>query len=111
MLQVAAQDIEPLGLVLESECARMSSMTSRERIKMWNRVSGPKGFDTDSTLPYRERLIVCYFHEGRMGIGEAYVDDGVWYWWDNTQTNCKVKINESYELNLWTIFPHDMMGA
>lgn len=72
---------------------------------MWNRVEGEKGFDTDAVLPFRERLIVCYFHEGKKGIGEAYVHDGVWYWWDLTDTNCKVKVQESYTLILWTLFP------
>lgn len=71
----------------------------------WNRVEGPKGFDSDSILPFRERLIVCYLHEGSKGIGEAYIDNGIWYWWDNTNTNSKVEIQKTYNLILWTLFP------
>lgn len=66
----------------------------------WNRVEGPKGFDSDSILPFRERLIVCYIREGIKGIGEAYIDGGIWYWWDNG-----IEIQKTYNLVLWTLFP------
>jgi hypothetical protein len=76
---------------------------------MWNRIEGPKGFDTDAVLPFRERLIVWYFRIGEAygtyGIGEAYVDNGIWYWWDSNNTNCKAKIQENYQLILWTLSP------
>ena len=78
---------------------------------MWNRIIGPKGFDTDVTLPYRERLIVCYVHEGRTGVGEAYVDNGIWYWWDNTLTNAKVEVLHDYQLIAWTLFPHELVKS
>ena len=86
---------------------------------MWNRVEGPKGFDTDAALPYRERLIIAYVYtetkslakviRTNKGIGEAYVDGGEWYWWDNTGTNCKVKVQPSYKIKAWTIFPHGLI--
>jgi hypothetical protein len=68
---------------------------------MWHRI-------TDLDVPYRERLIVCYNHEGKRGVGEAYVHDGKWYWWDNTDTNAKVKVQEDYQLVAWMSFPYDL---
>jgi len=67
---------------------------------MWNRVIGPKGFDTDSTLPYRERLIVCYLRQNKIEVGQAYVHDGIWFWWDS---NCEIQ--EDYQIVAWTRFP------
>lgn len=70
---------------------------------MWNRITGPKGFDTDATLPYRERLIVCYLHEGKTKSGEAYVDNGIWHWWDNAKV-----IDEDCKIIVWTPFPFEV---
>ena len=78
----------------------------RNWCKLWNRIEGPKGFDVDAILPFRERLIICYYHEGKKGIGEAYVDEGVWYWW--TPADIKVKVQDDYHLVLWTLFPWDV---
>lgn len=69
---------------------------------MWNRVN--PNFDVDAILPYRMRLIVCYTLEGKAGIGEAYVHDGVWYWWSN-----QVKIQDQYTLIGWTLFPEELL--
>lgn len=80
-------------------------MSSIQCVNMWNRIKEPKGFDTDAILPFRERLIICYYHEGKNGVGEAYVDNGIWYWWNNSDTNEKIKIQKEYRLILWTIFP------
>lgn len=76
---------------------------------MWNRIVGPKGFDTDAVLPYRERLIVCYVHDGYPGTGEAFVDNGIWYWWDKYSNKVKVEM-ENYQLVAWTPYPWNLVG-
>ena len=71
---------------------------------MWNRVIGPKGFDTDALLPYRERLVVCYIKDGKAGVRDAYVHYGLWHWWDT-----KTEIEDNCELLAWTFFPHEFL--
>ena len=92
---------------------------------MWNRIDhtpGSKGFDADKPLPYRERLVVVYLHTDAAGItgetrelrgvGEAFVHDGEWYWW-NTGEHPKtwVKVQSSYKIIAWTEFPHQFFGV
>lgn len=74
----------------------------------WYRVLNDN-FDAEATLPYRQRLLVLYKHlyrdQVQNGVGEAYVTNGEWYWYDNTGTMCTKKVQPTYCIKAWSLFP------
>jgi hypothetical protein len=79
-------------------------------MKLWNRIIGTKGFDVDAVLPYLERLVIAYVdNKGARAVGEAFVHDGEWYWWDNHPFE-PVKIDtDMIKIKGWTLYPHDLI--
>lgn len=81
---------------------------------IWNKVNqdlpNNTGFDETSVLPYRERLIIVYFHKDNIAadyvVGEAYVHDGKWFWWDSSHPKDRKEIDPTkYKIMLWTKMP------